>query len=128
MMNKNQLDAMLQRYDLTGTQTFTLIYLFKANEKGQQIKQKDIEMDMEISNPTVTGILNRLEQKGLIQRVSCKKDARAKNIIVTKKALELDKALRKDFKENETMLVFALDEQEIESLRIYLMKMLSQGN
>lgn len=127
-MNKGRLDSMFQRYDLTGTQTFTLIYLFKANEKGLLVKQKDIERDMEISNPTVTGILNRLEHKGLIKRVACKKDARAKNIVVTPKALELNKALRNDFIENETMLVAALNEQEIANLRTYLIKMLSREN
>jgi len=128
MMNKSRLDAMFQKYELTGTQTFTLIYLFKAHDKGQEVKQRNIEKDMEISNPTVTGILNRLEHKGLIERVACKADARAKNIIVTKKALELDKALKNEFKENEELLVDALNEQEIANLRCYLLKMLSHEN
>ena len=30
------------------------------------MNQKDIEKELDISNPTVTGILNRLEVKGLI--------------------------------------------------------------
>ena len=63
LMNQAKLNTMFAEFDLTASQTFTLIYLFKANERGQQVHQKDIENAMDISNPSVTGILNRLEHK-----------------------------------------------------------------
>ena len=88
LMNQAKLNTMFAEFDLTASQTFTLIYLFKANERGQQVHQKDIENAMDISNPSVTGILNRLEHKGLIHRVSSAKDARVKNIVVSEQALE----------------------------------------
>ncbi|MFQ7537377.1 MAG: MarR family winged helix-turn-helix transcriptional regulator [Clostridium sp.] len=78
LMNQAKLNTMFAEFDLTASQTFTLIYLFKANERGQQVHQKDIENAMDISNPSVTGILNRLEHKGLIHRVASTKDARVK--------------------------------------------------
>ena len=69
------------------------------------MNQKDIEKELDISNPTVTGILNRLEVKGLITRVPCRHDARAKNIEVTEKALELDKQLRIVFQQSDEIII-----------------------
>ena len=70
------------RFDLTGAQVFTIINLFKAREKGERLTQKDLERILDISNPTLTGILNRLENKGLIIRMPCKHDARRKNVLL----------------------------------------------
>ena len=77
-------------------------------------------------NPSVTGILNRLEHKGLIHRVASTKDARVKNIVVSEQALELDKILREKFKENEEELVTALNDEEIACMQSCLLKMLGQ--
>lgn len=124
-LNQIRLNQMMAKFDLTATQTFTMIYLFKSYEKKIQVKQKDIEREMDISNPTVTGILNRLESKGLIERVECKNDARAKNICVTKKALELDIVLREMFSENEKQLVSSLNNEEKQQLDYLLEKILN---
>lgn len=115
-MNQARLNAMFAQYDLTAAQTFTLIYLFRAHDEGRTINQRNIEKDMDISNPTVTGILNRLEAKGLIERKIDVKDARMKNIEVTQKAWDLDKILRKRFAENDAALVSCLDEHEQQQL------------
>lgn len=124
-MNQARLNVMFAEFDLTATQTFTLIYLFKAHEDGRTINQRDIERDLDISNPTVTGILNRLEHKGLILRKMNPADARVKNIVVTSEALELDKILRKKFQENEKQLVEVLSEEEVSELSRMLEKILS---
>ena len=90
--------------------------------------QKDIEKELDISNPTVTGILNRLEVKGLITRVPCRHDARAKNIEVTEKALELDKQLRIVFQQSDEKLVESLSKEEIDNLQSYLIKILRSNS
>lgn len=123
-MNQVRLNEMFAEFDLTGVQTFTLIYLFKAHDQGRVINQRDIERDMDISNPTVTGILNRLEHKGLIMRKVNPMDARVKNIEVTTEALELDKVLQKKFQENERQLVENLSEEEVSNLSSMLEKIL----
>ena len=126
LMNQARLNTIFAEFDLTASQTFTLIYLVKAHERGEQVHQKDIEDAMDISNPSVTGILNRLEHKGLIHRVASTKDARVKNIVVSEQALELDKILREKFKENEEELVTALNDEEIACMQSCLLKMLGQ--
>ena len=116
------------KFGLTASQTFTLIYLFKSHDKGISVNQKDIEKELDISNPTVTGILNRLEVKGLITRVPCRHDARAKNIEVTEKALELDKQLRIVFQQSDEKLVESLSKEEIDNLQSYLIKILRSNS
>lgn len=127
LLNHARLNTIFKEFDLTGSQVLTLIFLFKAHDKNIEVNQKDIEKEMDISNPTVTGILNRLEHKGLIKREACRSDARAKNIIVTEKALELDKVLKMKFQENDAQLTSPLTEEETRNLEVYLNKILSHS-
>ncbi len=124
LINQARLNTMFAEFDLTASQTFTLIYLLRAAEEGRMIHQRDIEKEMDISNPTVTGILNRLESKGLIIRKTSEEDARIKHIAVSEKALELDKILRKRFAENEAELVHCLSEEEVKQLHDMLHRIL----
>lgn len=128
ILQEQRLNKKFERFGLTGAQTFTLVSLFKAREKNKKLNQKDLERILDISNPTVTGILNRLEAKDLIKRVPCKHDARIKYIEVTKKAIELDKEIRKTFKESEEQLVSSLTPEEIDRLNEYLIKILRSNS
>ena len=77
----------LKKYDLTKTQRDILGYLHFTDKNP--VIQKDIEEHFHISNPTVTGILNRLEQKGFIERKQSLKDKRVRTIVLTKKEQDL---------------------------------------
>ena len=59
-------DKNLLKYNLTGMQMEILCYL-KCNP-DKEIHQREIEYWFQLKNPTVTGILNRLEEKGYITR------------------------------------------------------------
>lgn len=128
ILQEQRLNKRFERFGLTGAQTFTLVSLFRAREKNQKLNQKDLERILDISNPTVTGILNRLEAKNLIKRVPCKHDARIKYIEVTQKAIELDKEIRQTFKESEQELVNSLTPEEIDRLNEYLIKILRSNS
>lgn len=128
ILQEQRLNKKFERFGLTGAQTFTLVSLFKARERNEKLNQKDLEKILDISNPTVTGILNRLEVKGLIRRVPCIHDARIKYIEVTKKAIELDKEIRKTFEESEYELVSSLSLEEIDRLGEYLVKILRSNS
>ena len=53
----------LQRYNLTPSQMDVLLYLKKHEE--DTLTQRDLETGLTLKNPTVTGLLNRLEEKVL---------------------------------------------------------------
>ena len=93
---------------------------FLNRNRNKQIKQKDIEDFFHISNPTVTGILNRLEQKGYIERISCDEDKRVKYIVETEKAESLHKIIYQQIQKLEKQMVSSLEKDEQEQLFILL--------
>lgn len=84
-------NAKLKEFDLTRSQFEVLKFISQSKESS--IIQRDIEYFFHISNPTVTGILNRLEQKDLIVRVKDEKDKRIHTIHITHKADEILKEI-----------------------------------
>lgn len=62
-------------------------YLYAHQD--QDIYQKDLEREFQITKSTVTNILKLMEKKGYIQRVSVEKDARLKKLVLTEKAKKI---------------------------------------
>lgn len=108
------MNEQLKQFDLTKSQQDVLHFLHR--NKKNQIKQKDIEDFFHISNPTVTGILNRLEQKGYIERISSESDKRVKYIQETETAEALHKTLITNIKRMENQMVDALSVEDQETL------------
>ncbi len=84
-------DRNLQKYNLTGVQMEVLCYL-KCNT-DKEIHQREIEYWLQLKNPTVTGILNRLEEKGYIIRKRNPKDGRYRIIEGTEKSDKIMEAM-----------------------------------
>lgn len=76
---KKQVNKNFEELGLTFSQSGILMFIIMNKDK--KINQRDIEKEFDLTNPTVNGILNRLENKGLIKRISDKTDKRVKNII-----------------------------------------------
>lgn len=58
----------LEQNNLTVSQAEMLFFIARQDEKGQKIIQRNIEEALHLSNPTVSGTLDRLEKKRLIER------------------------------------------------------------
>ncbi|HIT65872.1 MAG TPA: MarR family transcriptional regulator [Candidatus Merdisoma merdipullorum] len=80
-------DKNLQKYNLTAAQLDVLIYLKSNGEK--EIHQRQIEKWFQLKNPTVTGLLNRLEEKHFIVRKTNPEDRRYRVIELTEKGEQL---------------------------------------
>lgn len=111
---ETEVNNVLKKYDITKAQGDVLRYL--NNHKNGKVSQRDIEKHFGISNPTVSGILNRLEVKDLVERKSCVKDARIKYITTTPKADQLYEKIRHNFKRKEAQLKVGLSAEEEEQL------------
>lgn len=74
----------LSKYNLTSSQQEILFYL--GFHEGEPIHQREIEKWFRLKNPTVTGILNRLEEKGFIVRKTKEDDKRFRMIELTEKS------------------------------------------
>lgn len=107
----------LARFDLTSTQFRTLTFL--SHQPPLTVRQCDLENFFAKSNPAVTGILNNMEQKGLIRRVCNPTDGRSKVLEITEKGQALlsqldayrgwmDKLLTEDMTEEEKAILIVL--------------------
>lgn len=73
--------------DLTTSQLDVIICI--AEGCGGPVNQKDIEEELRLTNPTVTGILKRLERKGFVDRAVGSRDRRYKEVCLTEKSSQL---------------------------------------
>ena len=122
----NMLDSKANRdfrkWDLTCSQHAIIAYLF--DHQSVETTQRDLEETFSLKNPTVTGLLNLLENKGMIQRVTNPKDRRSNIIKLTEKSLSLEKQLTASRKMAEEAILkgFTPDEkQQLESFMRRLM-------
>lgn len=101
----------LEHLELTSSQCDILLYLIAHNK--EEINQRDIEQFFKLSNPTVSGILDRLEVKGFIIRKPSTKDARFKQIELTEKSKELNNDMKKKMQYLEKKLLENVSEEEL---------------
>lgn len=80
-------NKLLYELNLTDSQAKVLTYLFINQDCP--VYQIDIEKAFGLTNPTVTGILKRLESKGFIKRVKSPNDSRFKENILTEKSMSI---------------------------------------
>ena len=75
-----------------------------VESEAHSVYQKDLEREFGLRPSTVTEMLNALEQKKLIQRVSDEWDGRYKKIIFTEKARSMKDRIRQEVEETEHLL------------------------
>lgn len=78
-------DKNLQKHDITFTQLFVLAALLEK----QRIKFKDLADLVNIEGSTLSGIIDRMERKGLVQRLEDYEDRRSILLGLTDKAKEI---------------------------------------
>lgn len=110
-----ELNNNLKPYNITGVQARVLFFINRESKKGN-VFQKDIQKHLKLANPTVTGIVQRLEEKELIERFINNDDSRYKCHVLTNKGYSILKELA-DFAENtmEQRILngFSIDEKDL---------------
>ena len=77
-------DADWNEHGLTYSQFSILLFLMKNQD--HKVTQKDIAEATHVTHPTVIGLLDRLEEKGLVIRKVDEENHRYKNILLTERA------------------------------------------
>lgn len=119
---EGSLNRKIENLDLTLSQAHILMYLKRSEKK--EINQRDVESNFQLSNPTVTGILKRLEAKGFILRVPSLQDGRQKQILLTDKSESLYFDMQQHVEKMEQELIKGISEEEIVVLKDILQKIL----
>ena len=118
-INKN-----LAEFNLTGVQHEILCFIDR-NEHERDVFQKDIEKCLKLTNPTVTGIIKRLEEKEMIIRYPSSTDARYKCLHVTEKGREvICKSFQFGANNIEKKLVSGMTDEEVKMLKDLLYRAL----
>ena len=81
---RTEINKRLVERNITSSQLDILVFIVNEEKCKKEINQVDIERHFSLTNPTVTGLLNRLQEKKFIKRVPSKKDARFNSIVLTK--------------------------------------------
>lgn len=114
---KVKADAELKQYNLTMAQCRVLTYL---SSQGGQTTQKEIEVFLNVSHPTVVGIVSRMEQNGYVTCWPCE-DGRNKYVKLTPQAEAIDKDMQENMQASEQMLLEPLSPEDRERLRALLL-------
>ena len=108
----------MKQLNLTRSQSDIIRYLDDNSDK--KIFQKDIEKALKLKNPTVTGTLNRMEEKGFVIREIDDENKRNKIIKLTKKAHEAIEEIKLRVIETEEIMSKDLNNDEKKLLNKYL--------
>ena len=119
---EKDLNERLRKIGITSSQCAVLDYLFRTSK--EEVSQRDVEKNLNLKNPTVTGILKRLDEKGYILCVPNARDRRKKNIYLTEKAYDIQRRMDADRRKLDRELTRGMTKRETEALRKNLAKML----
>lgn len=115
---KVKADADLRQSNLTLAQSRVLVFL---SSRGGQATQKEIEIFLEVSHPTIVGIISRMEQNGHLRCWIDERDKRNKIVALTEQAKALDNEMQQRILANERRLLASLSEEDIEKLKQMLL-------
>ncbi len=117
---EKELNERLKVLGLTSSQCEVLDFLFSSNK--DEVTQRDIERALCLKNPTVTGLLKRLDEKGFVLVVSSNTDKRCKNVYLTEKAYDIQRRMEAERRQMDKTLTLGLSRREVDALEKMLEK------
>lgn len=105
---------------LTGAHGWAIGYFY--HNRDRDIFQRDFEKQCDVRRSSATEMLKRMEKNGMIRRVGVDYDARLKKIVLTDKAIEIQKTLEDKFEQLEKKLSKDISAEELETFFTVLSK------
>ena len=121
-LTDQRINQKLTALDLTATQSTVLGYITRSQAP---LYQKDIEKRFHMRHPTVTGIIQRLEDKGFIECSTDERDRRLKRIYPTQKCIDHHRSFTAIIAEWDAELSAPLTDEEVQTLQTLLDKVLT---
>ena len=119
---RQRMDARLTAHDVTPVQVHVLHYLY---HHGNEVNQRDLGAYLKVKPSTVNGILDRMEEKGLVRRTVSGSDARHRLIALTELGAARQEDCRQAFLEAEKLLAGGLSREESDQLFALLRRVLN---
>lgn len=105
---------------LTGVHGWAIGFFY--HNRDRDIFQRDFEKECNIRRSSATEMLKRMEKNGMIKRVGVDYDARLKKIVLTDKAIEIQKTLDEKLAQLERSISKGISEEELETFFTVLSK------
>ena len=122
MGQRGRMFAVASEFDLAPAQMFAL----KALEPGEPKAMSELACALRCDNSNVTGIVDRLEARGLVRRRPSDRDRRVKMLEVTPAGARLREQLHERLSRPPEVLA-ALSDEDARALRDVLARALSDG-
>ena len=119
---EKDINNQLKGIGITSSQCEVLDYLFHCDK--EEVNQRDIEKALNLKNPTVTGLLQRLDEKGYVLFVPNAKDKRKKNVYLTEKAYDIQRRMEADRRRIDKNLTLGMTRREVQALQKMLNRVL----
>ena len=119
---EKEINNQLKEIRIPSSQCEVLDYLFHCDK--EEVNQRDIEKALSLKNPTVTGLLKRLDEKGYILIVPNGKDKRKKNVYLTEKAYDIQRKMETNRRRVDKNLTLGMSKREVEALQKMLSRVL----
>ena len=118
---RERMDARMSRFGMTRAQTHVLRYL---RQNGGQMLQRELLENLKVKPSTVNGILDRMEEKGLVERTVSGNDARQRLVTLTPAGAEREGQTKQCFQEAEALIARGLTREETDTLRALLSRVI----
>ncbi len=110
--------------ELASEAQFNILVLL--NDSNEELSQKDLGVKLLVDKSNITGLLDRLEKQGCIERTPHETDRRSYTIRLTKSGKKLAEKLDKRYVKRVHEIMSALTKKEIEEI-IRLMRKVRNG-
>lgn len=108
------MDNRMAQYEITAAQNRVLMYLYQLKRPAAQC---EVVEHLRVKPSTANGILDRMEDKGLVERTVSGKDARRRLISITEKGAAQCGRTQEEFRAVEELLVRGFTPEEEETFR-----------
>lgn len=112
-LGRARMETRLTECGVTPAQTHVLHYLY---HHGNQADQCRLTAHLKVKAPTAAGILERMEEKGLLRRAVSETDGRRKRITLTEKGVERQSRCKAAFEAVEARMTKGFTAEETEQL------------
>lgn len=111
----------LEKYGTTRIQWIAMYFLLKADKP---MSQKELAALMNVQDPSLARLIDRMERDGLLQRIENPQDKRVKFLELTETGRSKAEALMPQGEEFSNLLLENVTDEEIENFHRVLDKML----
>ena len=113
-------------YGISPIQLNALVFVYFQNKSGKSVCQKDIEKHVNLRPSSMSSLLSTLEKGGFITRTVAEGDARTKYVTLTEKGKSLCMKNKLLMEKCDGLIQSALDEEEQETFKNLLKKIITE--